>query len=301
MSPLPPDRPQLIAVMGPTATGKTDLAERLAKKLEARLISADAFQVYRGFDIGTAKPLDPQRYDLIDILEPSETFGVGDFIQRSLALLCPAYEAGQNAVIVGGTAYYVRALLEEFRELHGQPDPDLRESIRLRLESEGLTALVSELKELDPELAAKTDCLNPARVTRALERTCDTRPPIQFSLPPFRVLKIGLDPDVHQSRSRIVARVDRMMQNGWVAEALRLRKQGVSQSDPAMRAIGYGALWRHCDGEISLEETVELVVNETAQYAKRQRTWLRKEPRIERFAGFGDTEEAFGFALDRLN
>lgn len=92
-----------------------------------------------------------------------------------------------------------------------------------------------------------------------------------------------------------------MMQNGWVAEAERLRKQGVSRSDPAMRAIGYAALWRHCDGELSLGETVELVVNETAQYAKRQRTWLRKEPKVERYAGFGNTEEAFGFALERLN
>lgn len=290
-----------MAVLGPTAAGKTELAERLADRLQAQLISADAFQVYRGFDVGTAKPLNTERYELIDILDPAEPFGVGDFVQRAVSLLEPLYARGRNVVLVGGTAYYVRALLEEYGELHGQPDPELRARLRSRLESEGLEALAQELRQWSPEAAAKADLQNPARVTRALEKLFDSTPPIRFTLPPFQIQKVGLDPDVDLLRKRIVARAERMMQNGWVAEAERLRKQGVSRSDPAMRAIGYAALWRHCDGELSLGETVELVVNETAQYAKRQRTWLRKEPKVERYAGFGNTEEAFGFALERLN
>lgn len=292
--------PRLIAVMGPTGAGKTALAERVAEQLNARLVSADAFQVYRGFDIGTAKPADPRRYALIDILEPHEPFGVGQYVQLACAELEDDFAAGRNVLLVGGTGFYVRALLEGFADLYPEPNPELREELVRRLETEGLQPLVRELQRLAPEAAAKVDLKNPVRVTRALEKAHSKAPPLQIALPPFEIIKLGLEPSPDILRYRIRTRIENMMQNGWAEEVRGLMARGVRLEDPAMRAIGYRTIWRLCCGELSFEAAVEVVANDTAQYAKRQRTWLRKEPRLERHAGFGDTEEAFEFALKQL-
>lgn len=286
----PPRQPLLVAILGPTASGKTHLAERLAVSLDAQLISADAFQVYRGFDIGTAKPKNRKHYKLIDILAPTEAFGVGEFVQLALRELQELWDSKRNAVVVGGTGLYVRALVEQYRELSPNPDPALRRSLAAQEAREGLAALVEKLRALDPASAAKTDMKNPARVRRALEKVLSPNPPLRVEIPPFRIRKLALSPNPGTLREKIHARTLEMMQNGWVREVKGLKEWGLSPEVPAMRAIGYWAIWQLLDGALSEREAFERIVNETAQYAKRQRTWLRSEPRTLIVEGFGQDE-----------
>lgn len=292
--------PALVAILGPTASGKSVLAERLASHLDAVLVSADAFQVYRGFDIGTAKPRDRAKYRLIDILEPQEPYGVGDFVIRASGELNDAWERRQSVVVVGGTGLYVRALTEEYRNLSPMPDLELRKGLERKERDIGLEALAGELARLDPAAASKTDLRNPVRVRRALEKALSPVKPLEFKLPAFQLRKIGLDPDSAALRERIGERVDKMMQNGWVREVGRLKDSGVDPSYPAMRAIGYRTIWRHLEGGLSEKEAAALIVAETARYAKRQRTWLRSEPRTHTLIGFGDSNEAFDLAVNPM-
>jgi len=277
----PPGRGILLAVMGPTASGKSALAEALADELDAQLINADAFQIYRGMDIGTAKPTHRERYALLDLRNPDQDFGVGEFIDAAAPILDRCYAEGRSAILVGGTGYYVRALMEEFDQLYDAPPIELREQIGEELARLGVDALADRLRSLAPEVAARTDLKNPARVQRALERLqLSKRPPRR--LPPFSKLKLGLDVEPGELENRISTRTALMVQNGWVEEVSNLRRQGYRPSDPGFRAIGYREMWRVSAGESSLEEAVATTIVETRKYAKRQRTWLRTEPRLER-------------------
>lgn len=274
--------PTLIAVMGPTGSGKSDLAERIASLLDAQLINADAFQVYRGFDIGTNKPGHRDRYRLLDIKDPDEDFGVGEWVARALDVLAELWEAGRSAVVVGGTGLYVRALFEEWKGLAPPPDPALRAEVR-SWAREGIGALAARLIAIDPIRAQAIDLSNPARVIRALERALQPQPPAAFSLPPFRRVKWGLQPDVDALNARIDARTTDLLERGWLEEVERLSCQGVDEKCPAMRAIGYRTLLRVSMGAMRLEEALDMIRRETRQYAKRQRTWLRSEPHLQWF------------------
>lgn len=271
-------RPFLLAVMGPTASGKTDLAESLADRFDAQLISADAFQVYRGFDIGTAKTDNRDRYRLIDIRGPAEGFGVGEFVVLAAGALVELWSQQRSAIVVGGTGLYIRALFEQYANMAGLPDKGLRDELEARIAAEGLDALAAELKSLAPEIAARIDLSNPARVRRALERLISAAPAIKFDLPPYRKIKIALERTNDELNTRIEDRLDGMLHNGWVGEVAKLRSQGVSPADPAMRGIGYSTIWRHLDGDITLPDAREAILGEMRRYAKRQRTWLRREP-----------------------
>ena len=230
--------PSLIAVMGPTASGKTALAERLADRLDAQLVNADAFQIYRHMNVGTSKPEAKDRYALLDIRDPNEAFGVGEWVTMALAVLNEAWSSGQNVVVVGGTGLYIRALFEEFGEMRGAPDPELRERIRSRLEAHGLESLFAELQALDPSAAAKVDPRNPARVSRALERASVPAEPMSVVLPPFRKCKLAVDPPKQVLDDQMERRLAKMVQNGWVQEVRRLREMGYSKDVPGFRAIG---------------------------------------------------------------
>jgi len=273
------------------------LAERLAERLDAVPISADAFQIYRGLDIGTAKPDDAERYRLLDIKEPHEDFGVGEWVGLACAELRSLWKERRSAILVGGTGLYCRALLEGYTALMPPPGEGLREVLRHREEVEGAKSIQEELRRLAPEVADRTDMRNPVRVKRALERVHTKGEPIRFKLPPYRRLKVRLDPPVEELNARIADRVLKMMHNGWVQEVARLRGCGVARSAPSMRAIGYGALWDHLDGRATLEESIDRIIAETRRYAKRQRTWLRKEPGAAGLPYFGDSEQAFQRAL----
>lgn len=270
--------PVLLAVMGPTASGKTALAEALADRLNAGLINADAFQAYRGMDIGTAKPPDRARYRLLDIKEPDEAYGVGEFCLRAAEELARLHRDGRSAVVVGGTGQYVRALFEEYQDLMPDPDPALRATIAARLRVEGLGTLAAELAARAPEIAARTDLRNPTRVTRALERLQDLRPSLRFTVPYAMRLKIGTDVEKGKLQIRIAHRTAQMMHNGWVEEVRRLREAGYGIEDPGFRAIGYRTVAALLDGDLATEEAERAIVVETMAYAKRQRTWLRSEP-----------------------
>lgn len=267
--------PDLVAVYGETGSGKSDLAERWASQRDAHLINFDAFQMVRGFDIGTNKPKEPSRYELIDTLDPTEQYGVGRFIRDVLPILARAYQKGQDVVMVGGTGLYARALLDEWSDLRGAPDPDLR----AELEANSLEQNVAELRQLQPE--ATVDWMNPVRVRRALERLRSQDEPISFSLPAFRVVKIAPEWDVADLDRRLAQRLEGMLERGWVEEVEHLLTQ-FDASCPAFRAIGYSPIAQYLNQELSIDECRETIVLQTRQYAKRQRTWLRSEQGLVR-------------------
>ncbi len=267
----------MIGILGPTASGKSFVAESLAAELSAQLINADAFQVYLGFDIGTSKPKESGRYLGIDLLNPDEQFGVGQWIRFVLPHLESCFNNRQNAIIVGGTGLYVRALFEEFSDMSCEPDPALRAELQAQLADKGLTSLTDELIKLDP--STTVDLANPVRVTRALERLRSTNE-FQFALPPYRKLKFALLPTVAATDRSIGLRLRAMMDEGFVEEVRRLIEQGVPKEAPAFRAIGYRTILRLLEGEIVGEEALSSIETETRRYAKRQRTWIRSEPNV---------------------
>jgi tRNA dimethylallyltransferase len=267
--------------MGPTASGKSLVAEWIADELDAVLVSADAFMVYRGFDIGTNKPLERSRYELLDICDPREQFGVGEFVRRAGDVVRRSVAAQRSVVVVGGTGLYSRALMEGWDDLRGEPDPELRRSLRARLELEGLDVLVAQLRDLSPAEAARIDLQNPQRVTRALERALS--PVSEHVIGPnldVPMFKVGVQTSIDSLNERISARAKDMLREGWKDEVLNLLEMGVPEDAPAFKAIGYSALAKAWRGELSWEDAEGDIVRRTIQYAKRQRTWLRSEPRL---------------------
>jgi tRNA dimethylallyltransferase len=290
LSPPNSERPYLIAVMGETASGKTALAESLAERLDAQLVNADTFQVYRGMDVGTAKPADKSKYKLIDIKNPDEQFGVGEFVQLALPILEECYSRGKSVVVVGGTGLNIRALFEEFSGMMGTPDPELRAELNRTFAEMGLPFLVERLRQLDPEAAQVVDLANPVRVIRAIEKASVLEPQMKFRLPEFRKAKICIDVPLAELERRIETRVHQMVQNGWLLEIERLCGQGYRPDDPGFRAIGYRAMWDVAKDRKGLEQATAETVLETRRYAKRQRTWLRREPNLTRLSADSATD-----------
>ncbi len=280
--------------MGPTASGKTGLAERLGDRLDAKLIGADAFQIYRGLDVGTAKPIDKKRYRLIDILEPNEDFGLGSWLGLAQVELVRAFACQQNVIAVGGTGLYVRALFEEYASIWAPPDPELRS----KLNSMPIDSLRKQLIAGHPDIAASIDLANPVRVRRALEKL-QSHKPTPIALPAFKKLKIALNPSVEVLSARIEHRVFEMVHNGWVREVEQLREMGYHREDPGFRAIGYRAIWDHLEDWLSIEEATATTIVETRQYAKRQRTWLRSEPNLVEISATTE-DDAFAEAVERI-
>jgi tRNA dimethylallyltransferase len=271
--------PALIGIFGPTASGKTCLAEALADRLDAHLINADAFQAYAGMDIGTGKTLQPERYALISFLKPSEPYGVGDFVLRARQHIAEWAQTNRSVIVVGGTGLYLRALFENYSGMVAAPSPEIRASLNEEWKSGGLAPLVERLKSRAPQVALETDLKNPVRVIRALERL-EGEPLRLPQIPEMRQFKFGLVPDEAGHGKAIEDRVDQMVQNGWVEEVQRLKQTGFGPSDPGFRAIGYRQIYQFLVREAASESMVEQIKLETRQYAKRQLTWMRTEPRL---------------------
>jgi tRNA dimethylallyltransferase len=280
----------VVAILGATATGKSAVALAVAEALGGEIVNADALQVYRGFDIGTAKPTAEERarvpHHLLDILEPSERFSAGEFARRARRVLAEIGERGSLALVVGGSGLYLRALLEGISPVP-PGDPALRRRLRRRLEHEGLPALEAELAERDPATAARLAAGDTQRVLRALEVVLTSGVPLSrwIERQPFGdqrlpALKIGLTLPRTILYDRIAARVVRMLDRGWLDEVEDLLKRGVEANLPAFQAIGYRQLVEHLRGEASLEEAVEEITRQTRRFAKRQETWFRKEPEV---------------------
>lgn len=280
----------VVAILGATATGKSAVALAVAEALGGEIVNADALQVYRGFDIGTAKPTAEERarvpHHLLDILEPSERFSAGEFARRARQVLAEIEERGSLALVVGGSGLYLRALLEGISPVP-RGDPEVRRRLRRRLEREGLPALEAELAERDPATAARLAAGDTQRVLRALEVVLASGVPLSrwIERQPFGdqrlpALKIGLTLPRTILYDRIAARVVRMLDRGWLKEVEDLLKRGVEANLPAFQAIGYRQLVGHLRGEASLEEAVEEITRQTRRFAKRQETWFRKEPEV---------------------
>lgn len=277
--------------MGPTASGKTDLAIALADRLPVDIISVDSALVYRGMDIGTAKP-DPallQRYPhaLIDIRNPSESYCAGDFRRDALACMAEIRARGRIPLLVGGTGLYFRALEQGLVEIPPIPE-SLRDNLRQRLALEGATALHAELARHDPAAAARIHPNDSQRISRALEVWLATGRPLSAwqrrqgeGQTDYRYLKLVLTPPRDLLYERIGSRLAQMQDNGFPEEVQGLWRQGLDPELPAMRAVGYRQLLAWCRGEMSLEAAMAAALQATRQLAKRQLTWLRGESDCE--------------------
>lgn len=294
----------IVAIVGATATGKSALALAVAEATGAEIVNADALQVYRGLDIGTAKPSVADRarvpHHLIDILSPDERFSAGEFARRARGALAEIAARGRPALLVGGSGLYLRALWSGLAEIPAV-DPVVRAELSARLASEGLAALRAELQCLDAPTAGRLGDNDAQRILRALAVARATGRPLsdwQRSAPrirpPAAVRKVGLTLSRAVLYDRIAARVHRMVDGGWPAEVRRLLASGIPRDAPALQAIGYSDWIRHLDGEMDERQTVEAIVRATRRYAKRQETWFRREPEIE----WVDAGEASGLARE---
>jgi tRNA dimethylallyltransferase len=284
----------ILAIVGATATGKSELAMELAAELGGEIVSADSLQVYRGLDLGTAKPSAADRarvpHHLVDILAPDEIYSAGEFARRARAAIVEIEMRGRVPIVVGGSGLYLRALLRGLSPLP-PGDPEVRAALRARLETEGLPALREELVRIDPRTAARLTLGDTQRVLRALEVECVTGRPLSawldeqpFGIQAIAAVQIGLTLPRSILYDRIAGRVVWMMEAGWLGEVAGLLQRGLSPRLPAFQAIGYRQLVRHLEGDGSLEQAIAEIVRETRRFAKRQETWFRKEPDVTWFS-----------------
>jgi tRNA dimethylallyltransferase len=279
-------RPRVVAVIGPTAAGKSDLAVALGQRLGGEVVNADAMQVYRGMDIGTAKITVPERrgvpHHLLDILDVTQTATVAEFQQLARAAIDDCLRRGVVPVLVGGSALYVRAILDDF------VFPGTDERVRARLEAElaavGSGALHRRLAEVDPAAARQILPSNGRRIVRALEVTEITGGPYVATLPEhhyvYDAVQVGIDVPRPVLDERIARRVDAMFAAGLADEVRRLLGQGLRDGRTANRALGYSQVIAMLDGEISEAEARERTTQATRRFARRQDSWFRKDPRI---------------------
>jgi tRNA dimethylallyltransferase len=280
----------VFALLGATATGKSALALELAAAASGEIVNADAFQLYRGLDIGTAKPDATARrrvpHHLLDLLDPIERFSAGEFARRARAALGEVAGRGLPAFVVGGSGLYLRALFAGLAELP-PVSTGVRATLAARLAAEGLPALRAELERLDPPTAARLRPRDTQRTLRALEIAHSSGRPLSSWLAragttePVAAVKLGLTLPRGVLYDRIEARVLEMIARGWPDEVEALLASGTPPDAPAFRAIGYGDWVRHLRGQSSFEETVARIVGATRKYAKRQETWFRREPEVE--------------------
>ena len=280
-----------ILIAGPTAVGKSQIALQLAGQLGGEIISTDSMQVYRGLDIGTAKPSPAERarvpHHLIDICDLNESFDAAQFARLAHCAVAEIQSRGRVPILCGGTGLYFKAFLEGLGET-----PPADPKLRAELEATPLEKLLAELRERDPVTFEKIDKMNPRRVIRAVEV-------IRLTGKRFSEQRAGWKSDstIHDSRftthlycfmrqpadlhTRINARVDAMFARGLVDETRELIKRGLAENKTAMQAIGYRQVEEHLRGERSLPETIELVKIRTRQFAKRQLTWFRARKNLE--------------------
>ena len=292
-------RERLIAVLGPTASGKTALSVALAKRLGTEIISGDSMLVYRGFDIGSAKPDEAERcgirHWLLDILPPDAEFNVTDFQTEASKIITGLNEKGLIPVLAGGTGLYAKALLEgyDFNSFSG--DDEYRVSLERLAEEHGKEYVHAMLEKVDPETAARLHVNDFRRVVRALEVWHLGREKISQKKEEGRLLYdafvIGLRWERAVLYERINRRVDLMMEQGLVNEVRQLMAAGVSRTAQAMKGIGYKETAAYLYGECSLDDAVYEIKKATRHFAKRQLTWYRKMPYIHWFEADGKTTE----------
>ncbi len=296
----------LVTIVGPTATGKTALAVSLAAEFDAEIVSADSRQVYRGLDIGTAKPTAKERaqalHHVLNVVDADDTsFSVAVWRRHAEEALATIAARRKQPWLVGGTGLYVQSIVDGLVFPDVPPQPELRAEFERTLKQEGIDALVARLRRLDPVAAARVDVRNPRRVIRALEVCLVTGKPFSAQRgqrpPTYPVLQIGLRTDRDSLYRRIDERVDRMIADGFVAEVERLLDRGVTTDLPSMQSTGYRQLAAHLQGTCTLAAAIQQTKYATHQLAKRQETWFRKQKGIQWIEVGAD---AVGAARERI-
>ncbi len=299
--------PPLIAVLGPTASGKSNLALRLARRFRGEIVGCDSVQVYRFLDIGSSKVLKREQagipHHLIDFLNPDQEFTAGRYMALGRAVL-PEIEQRENLpLVVGGTGLYLRALLNGLFD-----GPSRCESLRVRLQQQarhkGDTYLHRLLARVDPESARRISPGDRPKIIRALEVFFLTAKPISLhfrdapeELQGYRLLKVGLNPPRDRLYRRIEERVDRMFAGGLVEEVRSILAKGYAPDCKPLQSLGYLQVVQFLQGEFSLQAAVDATKQATRNYAKRQLTWFRKEENVTWFPGFGD-EDSLGSEVE---
>ena len=281
-----------ILLMGPTASGKTDFAIRLCEQFPCDVISVDSALVYRGMDVGTAKPdaatLERTPHRLIDFLDPEESYSAGEFVRDACREMDEIFAAGRVPLLVGGTMMYFRALTRGIARLPGA-DEAIREAIDAEAEARGWPALHGELERVDPRAAVRIKPNDRQRIQRALEVYRISGKALsewQEDSSPARddivYLKVGLNIEPRSVlHERCALRLDEMIEQGFVAEVEALRQRpGLTSDHPSMRAVGYRQFWKYVDGDYDIAEARDRALYATRQLAKRQITWLRSEEEV---------------------
>jgi tRNA dimethylallyltransferase len=287
----------VLHLCGPTASGKSQLAEQLCQHFDVELISVDSALIYRGLDIGSAKPDHATqqrcRYHLLDLLEPEQSYSAAQFVTDANRAIAGIHARGRIPVLVGGTMLYFRALIQGLSDLPAT-DPALRMVLQQELSARGLADLHAELARIDPLAASRIHPNDPQRTLRALEVFRQSGQPMSSQQQAWRdiksvdptILRIALYPDRAWLHERIARRFEQMLAMGFLNEAHALmQRPGLTLDHPAMRAVGYRQAWQHLSGEFDLSELKLRAVAATRQLAKRQITWIRSDPGLLRLNG----------------
>jgi tRNA dimethylallyltransferase len=297
----------LVVVLGQTASGKSSLAIRLAQQLNGEVLVCDSTQVYRHFDIGTAKvPLAEQEgiaHHLVDLVEPNELFTAGEYRRQALPVLAEVTKRGKLPILTAGTGLYLRALLEGLADAPERSE-ELRTRLRTKAQLHGSDYLHRALKRLDPENAARIGPRDTQKVIRSIEMRILAGKPVReihragrSSLEGYDVQKIGLLAPRAALYARIDARAVAMLRDGWLEEVRKLSSSGIPLNAKPFQFIGYPELLAHLAGRLTMETALEKIQLATRQFAKRQLTWFRKEPSVHWLSGFGDDPEIAAAAL----
>jgi len=296
----------LVAILGPTASGKSGLALAVAFRLGGEIVNFDSIQVYRHFRIGAAKLAESERrgipHHLIDIVEPDQDFTAGEFARRAAAAVRDIRDRGRLPVLVGGTGFYLRALVDGLFA-----EPARQEALRRRLASRSGPRLHRLLARFDPAAAGKIHPNDARKLIRAIEVTLTARRPItelfaegRQRLEGFEVLKVGLMPDRDLLYGRIHRRTEAMFQSGLLDEVRHILALGYAVSSKPFESLGYRQAVEHLAGRLTLSEALTAAERHTRRYAKRQLTWFRREKDVEWFRGFGDDPEIERQVLERI-
>lgn len=287
---------KLIAIVGPTAIGKTELAIKLAQSLNGEIVNADSRQIYRYMDIGTAKPTAEEQslvpHHLIDIVDPDQDFSLALFQDLAYQAIRDIHERGKLPLLAGGSGLYIWAVLEGWSIPKVSPNPRIRQELQNRAESEGGEVLYRELQQADPDAASKIDPRNVRRVIRALEVYRSTGRPFselgKKNPPDFDVLIIGLTAERDELYRRIDSRVDRMIEQGFIDEVRGLLDRGYPLTLPSMSSVGYRQMGKFLSGEMSLTDYIQRIKFETHRFARHQYAWFRLKDERIRWFDIGD-------------
>ena len=281
----------LLAIVGPTAAGKTEASLRVGERLGAEIVSVDSTTVYRGMDVGTAKPSREQRtrmpHHLLDVVEPSQWFTVAEYQRLARDAIGDISARGRRALLVGGSGLYFRAIVDNL--VFPPTDPGVRDGLERKAVAVGARTLHGRLAEIDPVAAERIEPDNVRRTVRALEvNELTGRPFSSFAeawerYPPERVRAAGIEPPRPMLAERIERRVRRQLDDGWLREVEDLVRRGFEGWLTASQAIGYAEFARHLDGTLSLEDAIAQTVKRTRALARRQLAWFRRDPRIRWF------------------